>query len=115
MAVTSAAPVGVRRARPRRLWYLVAVLVPACALAASLVVPALTRGGDIGQPLALDQPVTVDMVSSYERVVWAKQTGSRLAEVTCQFADDPRLVQSSVGHMAGPAVEIEADGHSGVV
>ena len=105
--MTSEVPAAVR---PSRLWYLVAAVVPAGLLGAAPLTPGLLRGGDVGVPLSLNQPAPVSMSPPDERMVWAREGGTPPAEISCTFADDPRLAATSIERVLTGPVQIGADG-----
>ncbi|MET8121838.1 hypothetical protein [Micromonospora sp. NPDC005189] len=69
--------------RPRRIWFFIAALLPVGgALAAVGVLLFVLRSeGDLGQPLPLGQPVTVQL--SDEKMVWFRTTDGGAPDVAC--------------------------------
>ncbi|MEH1167777.1 hypothetical protein V6V47_20570 [Micromonospora sp. CPCC 205539] len=100
--------------RPRRRWFLVAALtaVGGVLAAAAVLLLLLRSGGALGQPLTPGQPVTVHLSLSNDKMVWIKETGQSIPDVTCATtrADGQEIVESRERYLLPENVELTVDG-----
>ena len=99
--------------RPRRIWFIIAVLVALGGVlaAAGIMLFVLRSGGDLGQRLTPGQPVTVHLSPSDEKMVWVKQTGQSLPHVKCDAspADGQEIREFSEVQLLSENVELKVD------
>ena len=96
--------------RPRRFWYIVAALIVLCGVLAAVgmawFVPRY--GGDLGQPFLPAQPVIVRLSPSASKVVWVKDTGTKLPSVECDRSSmDGQQIRSAMTLVLGFHATVE--------
>ncbi|MGC4863269.1 hypothetical protein [Micromonospora sp. DT41] len=83
LAMTPAPVISPVELRPRRIWFFIAALIPVggAVAAVGVLLFVFLSEGDLGQPLTLGQPVTVQL--SDEKMVWFRTADGRPPDVEC--------------------------------
>lgn len=112
LAMTLAPVVGPVELRPRRIWFLIAALVAIGGALAGAGVMLSGLRGDLGQPLTQGQPVTVHLSPSQEKMVWVKETGQSVPDVSCAASpvDGQEIREFSQGRLLSENVELDVGG-----